>query len=186
MALNTLDRSTRVSGRTIRTAMAVLALSVAGTATVAQAQDTIGGHMGFVLPLVTRAGGQTTNQITDNFSMGFPVGITVKGQGRTAFDFELVPGIHTTGSRQTSLTVHPGLIRDMGHHFAVGMRAAFDVNTSSWGFTPLVNRSWPIKNETAFFKAYFIEADMPVRFNRPVGGPYTNPATFAMHFGLGF
>jgi hypothetical protein len=186
MAINTLDRNTKVSGRAFRTAMAVLALSLAGTATVAQAQDTIGGHVGFVLPLVTRAGGQTTNQITDNFSMGMPVGITVKGQGSMAFDFELVPAIHLTGSHQTSLTVHPGLIRDVGHHFAVGMRAAFDVNTASWGFTPLVNHSWPIKNETSFFKAYFIEADMPVRFNRPVGEPASNPATFAMHFGLGF
>jgi hypothetical protein len=182
MALN---RITRISGRT-RVAMAALAMSLAGMATVAQAQDSLGGHMGFVLPLVTRAGGQTTNNVADAFSMGFPVGITVKGQGRTAFDFELVPGIHMTGSRETSLTIHPGLIQDMGHHISVGMRAAFDVNNASWGFTPLVNRSWPIKGESSFFKAYFIEADLPVRFNRPVGGPYTNPVTFAMHFGLGF
>jgi hypothetical protein len=167
-------------------AMAVLAMSMAGTATVAQAQSTIGGHMGFVLPLVTRSGGQTTNQITDNFSIGFPVGITVKGQGRTAFDLELVPVIHTARPRENSLTVHPGLIRDVGGHFAVGLRAAFDVNSASWGFTPLVNHSWPIKDEKSFFKAYFIEAVLPVRFNRPVTGPKTNPVTFAMHFGLGF
>jgi hypothetical protein len=176
----------RISGRAVRMAMAVLAMSIAGTATVAQAQDTIGGHMGFVLPLVTRAGGQTTNQLTDNFSIGFPVGITIRGQGRTAFDFELVPAIHTARPRETSLTVHPGLIRDVGNHFAVGMRAAFDVNTATWGFTPLVNHSWPIGNEKSFFKAYFIEADLPVRFNRPVNDPKTNAVTFAMHFGLGF
>src|SRR5450432_242927 len=186
MAVGKSNRSTRVSGRIFRIAMAALAISVAGTATVAQAQDTVGGHMGFVLPLVTRAGGQTTNQLADNFGIGFPVGITIKGQGRTAFDFELVPMINTARPRETSLTVHPGLIQDVGRHFAVGMRAAFDVNTASWGFTPLVNHSWPIRNETSFFKAYFIEADLPVRFNRPVGGPVTNPVTFAMHFGLGF
>ena len=142
--------------------------------------------MGFVLPLVTRAAGQTTNNLSDNFAIGFPIGVTVKGQGRTAFDFELVPMIHTTRPRENSLTVHPGLIRDVGHHISVGMRAAFDVNSASWGFTPLVNRSWPIKAEGSFFKAYFVEAVMPVRFNRPVGGPATEPVTFAMHFGLGF
>ena len=184
MTFDMQQRSTKGSGRQFRIAMALLALSMAGTATVAQAQDTLGGHMGLVLPLVTRAGGQTTNQITDNFAIGFPIGVTIKGQGRTAFDFELVPMIHTAGSRETSLTVHPGLIRDVGHHFGVGMRAAFDVNTASWGFTPLVNHSWPI--EGGFFKAYFVEADMPVRFNRPVGGPMTNPVTLAVHFGLGF
>jgi len=49
-----------------------------------------------------------------------------------------------------------------------------------------VNHSWPIGNEKSFFKAYFIEADLPVRFNRPVNDPKTNAVTFAMHFGLGF
>jgi len=34
------------------------------------------------------------------------------------------------------------------------------------GFTPLVNKSWPIKHNNSLFKAYFVEADLPVRFNR--------------------
>jgi hypothetical protein len=51
-----------------------------------------------------------------------------------------------------------------------------------FGFVlPLVTH----KAETGFFKAYFV-ADLPVRFNRPPGGPSANPVTFAMHFGLGF
>jgi hypothetical protein len=70
-----------------------------------QAQN-IGGHMGFVLPLVTHAGGQTTN-LGDNFSIGFPFGITVKGKGRAAFDMEFVPSIQDS-PRQVSLTFHPG------------------------------------------------------------------------------
>jgi hypothetical protein len=36
------------------------------------------------------------------------------------------------------------------------------------------------------FKAYFVEAVLPVRFSRPVGGPMTDPVTFGLHFGLGF
>jgi hypothetical protein len=186
MIVNQLYRSATISGQRLRLAMTVLAMTVAGTASLAQAQDTLGGHMGLVLPLVTREAGQTTNNLSDSFAIGFPVGVTIKGQGHTAFDFELVPMIHTARPRDTSLTVHPGLIRDVGHHFAVGMRAAFDVNSASWGFTPLVNHSWPIKNERSFFKAYFVEADLPVRFNRPVVGPKTDPVTFAMHLGVGF
>ena len=168
--------------------LAVLATTLAGRVALAQAQEgpTLGGHIGFVLPLVTTAGGQTTS-LADQFSIGFPVGITVKGKGRTAFDLELVPSINTARPRTTTLTVHPGLIWSLGHGFGAGVRAAFDVNNSSWGFTPLVNHSWPIKGgEGALFKAYFIEADLPVRFNRPVGGPMTNAVTFAMHFGLAF
>jgi hypothetical protein len=146
----------------------------------------VGGHIGFVVPLVTQSGGQTINDTADQFSIGFPVGITVKGSGRMAFDFELDPFINTAGSRQTTLTVAPGLVWRLGRGWAAGGRLAFDVNSSSWGFTPLVNHSWPIKREHSFFKTYFIEADLPVRFNRPVGGPATDPVTFAMHFGVGF
>src|ERR1700719_4527266 len=170
--------------------LAALATTLAGG--VAQAQDsttqngvTLGGHIGFVLPLVTTAGGQTTS-LADQFSIGFPVGITVKGSGRTAFDLELDPFINTTGTHTTTLTVAPGLLWSVGHGWTVGMRAAFDVNAASWGFTPLLNHSWPIKREGSFFKSYFVEADLPVRFNRTVGQPATDPVTFAMHFGLGF
>src|SRR5216683_1159985 len=151
----------------------------------AQKGPTVGGHIGFVLPLVTRSGGQTTS-LADQFAVGFPVGITVKGSGRTAFDLEFVPQYNATGQRLTTLTVHPGLIYSLGHGFAVGGRLAFVVDNPTWGFTPLVNKSWPIKHNNSLFKAYFVEADLPVRFNRPVGAPATNPVTFAMHFGVAF
>jgi hypothetical protein len=110
--------------------LAVLATTLAGRAPLAQAQEssapqaqaegsntpqahkgpTLGAHIGFLLPLVTHSGGQTINNLTDQFAVGFPVGITVKGGGRTAFDLEFVPQINTTGTRLTTLTVHPGLI----------------------------------------------------------------------------
>jgi hypothetical protein len=166
--------------RTAALLLACLAVPVSRAA----AQGRIGGHVGFVLPLVTHAGGQTTN-LGDNFTVGFPMGITVKGGGRLSFDMELVPSVQNS-PRQVSLTVHPGLVAGVGHGFAVGMRAAFDVNSSQVGFTPLVNKSWPIESKSNFFKAYFVEADLPVRFNRPPGGPNTNPVTFALHFGVGF
>ena|ERR1700681_905400 len=178
--------------------LAVLATTLAGRASLAQEQaqvaaqtqaqkgPTLGGHIGFVIPMVTHSGGQTINNLTEQFAVGFPVGITVKGSGRTAFDLELVPQINTTGTRITTLTVHPGLIYSLGHGWAAGGRLAFDVNDPSWGFTPLVNHSWPIKHKNGLFKAYFVEADLPVRFSRPVGAPATNPVTFAMHFGVAF
>ncbi len=172
-------------GRTLCAAAVIILLSVAA-AVPASAQDTVGGHVGFVLPLVTHAGGQTTN-IGDNFSIGFPMGITLKGRGKMAFDFEFVPSIQDT-PRQVGLLVHPGVLFGVGHGFTVGTRAAFDVNSAQFGFTPLVNKSWPIKSENSFFKAYFAEAVLPVRFNRPSGlnAVATNPVTFGVHFGLGF
>jgi hypothetical protein len=146
---------------------------------------TLGGHIGFVLPLVTHSGGQTTS-LGDQPAVGFPIGITIRGSGRTAFDFEFIPQYNATGQRLTTLTLHPGLIYSLGHGYAVGLRAAFVVDNPTVGFTPLVNKSWPIKHNNSLFKAYFVEADLPVRFSRPVGAPATNAVTFAMHFGVAF
>jgi hypothetical protein len=167
-----------------RQAVAVVVFSLAAMSLTAKAQTTVGGHVGFVLPLVTWSGGQTSD-LASNFSIGFPAGITVKGTGRMAFDMEFVSSVQDS-PRDVSLTVHPGFLWNVGHGFTPGIRAAFVVNSPEYGFTPLLNKSWPIKSKGSFFKAYFVEADLPVRFNRPVGGPSTNPVTFAMHFGLGF
>src|SRR5437867_1521603 len=171
------------SGHTI---LAVLGVATTALLLVhvpaAEAQTTLGGHIGFVLPLVTHAAGTTTT-ISDNFSIGFPLGVTFKGKGRMAYDLELVPGVQDT-PRQVNFTVHPGLVWAVGHSFGAGIRAAFDVNSPQWGFTPLVNHSWPI--EGSYFKEFLFEGVMPVRFNRPTNGIATNPVTFGLHFGLGF
>ncbi len=161
-----------------------LAVAAAALFTSVASAQTVGGHIGVVLPLVTHAGGQTTNDPADNFSIGFPFGVTFHGTGRTSLDFEFVPFVNTAPPRNTSLTVHPGVVWDVGHHLGVGVRAAFDVNSASYGFTPLVNYSWPLEHK--FFKAYFIEGDLPVRFNRPSTGPKTNAVTFASHTGIAF
>ena len=97
--------------------LAVLATTLAGRAVLAQEQaqmqeqaqvqspaqpqvaaqtqapkgPTLGGHIGVVFPLVTHSGGQTINNLADQLAAGFPVGITVKGSSRTAFDLEFVP-----------------------------------------------------------------------------------------------
>ena len=123
--------------------LAVLATTLAGGASQAQAKEqkgpTLGGHIGFLLPLVTHSGGQTTS-LGDAPAVGFPTGITVKGSGPMAFDFEFVPQYNATGSRLTTLTIHPGLIYGLGHNWALGLRAAFVVDNPTVGFTPLVNK----------------------------------------------
>ena len=153
----------------------------------AQAQEgpTSGGHIGFVLPLVTDTSGNATS-LADAPAVGFPMGITIQGSGRTAFDLEFVPQYNATGQRLTTLTVHPGILRSFGKTWAVGLRAAFDVNHPSTGFTPLLQKDFPIRNQHGLLKAYFVEADLPVRFNRPVNQRATNAVTFAMHFGVAF
>ncbi len=178
-------RQQRATGASAREQRSAGASAREQAASAGAKGPTVGGHIGFLLPLVTRSGGQTVSNLTEQFAVGFPVGITVKGTGRMAFDLEFVPQINTN-PRQTTLTVHPGLIYSLGHGFGVGGRLAFVVDNPTWGFTPLVNKSWHIKHNNSLFKAYFVEADLPVRFSRPVGAPATNAVTFAMHFGVAF
>jgi hypothetical protein len=149
----------------------------------AAAQNTIGGHFGVAFPLATRADGETTT-LGDNFTTAFPMGITIKREGsRMAFDFEVVPAI-SDRPRNVNLTIHPGLIWDLGDNWAGGIRAAFDVNQPSWGFTPLIAKAFPI-NESGKNKV-FIEFDLPVRFQKPTPGNNVTAVTFAVHVGTAF
>ena len=161
-------------------ARVVLFLFVVGVAVpgIARADDRLGGHFGMLVPLVTRAGGETTT-IGDQFKIGFPMGITVKTADTWAFDLELVPVV--TSDRLVSLTVHPGVIHGLGNHLAAGLRMAFDVREQSWGFTPLLNRSFPMGPV-----AYFVEGVLPIRFQQDAAGNGQTAIGLGVHVGVAF
>jgi hypothetical protein len=138
-------------------------------------QDALGGHFGFVLPLVTRAGGDTTT-IGERFRIGFPVGITIKTSDKVAFDLELVPTIQRTPYMVT-LTVHPGVLFDLTNDVGAGIRLAFDVNQPSWGFTPLLHRKFTELGASSVFG----ELVVPIRFQDG-----SNSIGLGVHLGIGF
>ena len=164
--------------------IAVLALiaTIAGPAvSPLAAQDRLGGNIGFVLPLVTRASGNTTT-ISDDFTIGFPMGITVKPSDKWAFDLELVPGVQNS-PLHTSLTVHPGIIGNFGNGWGAGMRLAFDVNEPSWGFTPILNHGlFKVGKDATVFGEFVL----PIRFQSVRANETTTSVTFGVHLGIGF
>ena len=130
------------------------------------AQDSVGGHFGVAFPLFTRAQGKTTT-LGDKFVVAFPMGITIKPKGESSpllFDLELVPAVQPA-PREVNLTIHPGILKPLRHHFVAGVRAAFDVGQSSWGFTPLIARSFPVGEHKN--NRWFVELDLPVRWQKP-------------------
>jgi hypothetical protein len=164
-------------------AILILIQPLVSLAPLAMAEDkTVGGHVGFGFPLVTRTGDDTTT-IRDFFQMSLPVGINVSGSGRMYFDLEFVPAV-VDRPRQVNLTVNPGILWKLGHGFAAGSRVGFDVNSPQFGITPLIIKSFPV--EHSFFNAYFVESDFVFRFNRPANAPATNPFTFNMVLGISF
>ncbi len=155
-----------------------------GIFSVAGAQEPpprVGGHVGIAFPIVTRSDGQTTT-ISEDFIVGFPVGITIRNSSPFAFDFEFVPTINNSPRQDVTLTVHPGVIYGFKKNYAVGLRAAFDIGADAYGFTPLIQRSWKIKGNTK----YFVEADFPVRFRQRPDLRRTTSGTFTAHFGVAF
>ena len=152
-------------------------------ASTARAQNSVGGHIGVAFPLVTHADGETTT-LSDNFTTAIPMGITIKRAGsRMAFDLEIVPVVKDK-PREVNLTIHPGVIWGLQHGFAAGLRAAFDVNQPSWGFTPLVAKGFPITKDGS--TKFFVEFDLPVRFQKPTPGHNVTAVTFAVHTGVSF
>ena len=158
------------------TLMALLAVPLS-----AGAENRLGGHFGAVFPLVSHVGGETTT-ISDDFNIGFPMGVTVKTSDKWAFDLELVPVIHND-PLVVSLTVHPGIIRALSKGYAAGVRMAFDVNEQSWGFTPLVNKGFPLHGHSY---TPFVEGVVPIRFQQTPAGENRTSIGFAVHVGVGF
>ena len=135
----------------------------------------LGGHFGIVHPLVIFSGGKTTT-IANSYNVGFPTGVTIKTSTKFAFDIEFVPFINE-GNR-VNLLFHPGALFPLGKNFTFGTRAAFEINQGAYGFTPLLNKAFPMKNNTAVFA----ELVLPVRFDG-----FGNMATIiALHIGIGF
>lgn len=147
----------------------------------AAAQNRVGGHFGAVFPLVSHGDGQTVN-ISDDFNIGFPMGITIKNTGRLAFDLELVPVLdfHDDGPISTPLTIHPGVLASFGR-WTSGLRLAVDVGGASWGFTPLLNRGF---GEGLF--TYFGEVVVPIRFKDDDLGDTQTSVGLGVHIGVGF
>jgi len=160
-----------------RFALLLVVLAIPGRAA---AQNRIGGHFGAVFPLVTHADGETVT-IGDDFKIGFPMGVTVKTSDKWAFDLELVPVIQNDPLFVT-LTVHPGIIRGLSHGYAAGLRMAFDVEAASWGFTPLVNKGFPVKGKPY---TLFVEGVAPIRFQSDGVETHTSIG-LAVHVGMAF
>ncbi len=140
-----------------------------------------GGHVGIVIPIVTRGNGMTTT-IADNFIIGFPFALVVKTDNPVAFDFEFVPVINTPSNQDFRFLVHPGVTYSFNKKYLVGVRAAYEFGTGNYGFTPIAARSFKLTDKTN----YFIEADFPVRWERRPNGTGFTSVQFAVHSGISF
>jgi hypothetical protein len=144
----------------------------------------VSGHVGIQFPLATftsAPGASSPTTIGDHFNMNFPFGLGVKPNWSPVLvDFEFVPEVHNTGP--TTFLVHPGVIMPLPDGWAVGVRGAYEVAQNSKGFTPLVNKGFPLGSNVQ----WFVEGDLPVRFTQLSNGASATSVGFAIHTGLAF
>ena len=171
--------SSKVVSRRIQTAALGVFIFFMGAIVPARAESKLGGHFGFLLPLATHLDGNTTT-IADQFSIGFPMGITLKKTEKVAFDLELMPMIHSD-PQEVGLVVHPGVMWMLNHQTSAGIRMAFDLMDSAWGFTPMVARHFMMTEGTTFFT----EVSLPIRIHE-MDGNKKGSVGVELHFGVAF
>ena len=157
----------------------------AGAQNLAGAPYQVSGHVGVAFPLATftsAAGASSPTTIAENFNVAFPFGFGVKPSwSPVVFDLEMAPEVHS--SRSATFLVDPGVVLPLPDDWAVGIRAAFEVDQNSKGFTPLVIKSFPLSGTNV---RWFVEGDLPVRFPQLSNGASATTVTFQIHTGLAF
>jgi len=187
--------------RALRTMRTMLATALCGALLLASAPQQrlwaqnavgaqVGAHVGVLAPLVTFSQFGTST-IGDDFVIGFPMGISIKPGGDFWYDLEIVPFVdypripgRTQSTIATSLLLHPGLLYNAGA-VALGLRGAIElgpvIGSSSVGFTPLVNKSFPLTSKSTVF----VELMVPVRFVKTPLGEDRTLTAIALHVGVG-
>jgi hypothetical protein len=143
----------------------------------------LGGHLGFVVPVVAGGNGTTTT-LADRFTYGFPVGLTIKPTGPLALDFEVVPFLNVGPGEDFTLLLHPGVLYGFGSRYAAGLRFAYNTvgDNDAFGVTPLISKGFPISQKVGGF----VEFDLPIRKQQPDQGRDFTSIAFAVHVGLTF
>ena len=163
-----------------QTFLSITVLLLASITFNLNAQNTIGGHFGFIQPIVTVQDGETTSGF-DPYAIGFPIGVTIRKSDKFAFDVEIVPFISSNGDDEGSgvneLLIHPGLLWGIGDKLTFGNRIAFETKSGRYGITPLLNKGFLLGKTNVF--AEFV---LPLR----VGNDQDFSLTAGLHFGIGF
>jgi hypothetical protein len=140
----------------------------------------ITGYFSVLNPLVKFKGGETTNNFSDGYVIGFPSGFILMGKSNKAgFIFELVPLIQFSegSSSMVNMVFNPGV----QFHYPKGwnFNALLSFETSGrYGFTPVISKT--IK--TGEFSSWFVTVPMPVRF----GNNDSTSLEFALQLGVAF
>jgi hypothetical protein len=145
----------------------------------------VGYHFGFVNVFCSvKDGDLRWHDRYDLYSIGFPMGLTLRTPVKLLVDLEAVPFIQpylaSDEPFQVHLLWHPGVLLPLSKGWTLGLRAAFETGVGQFGFTPLINKAFKISEQTSLF----LELVLPARFGPAKDNGYIQLA--GLHAGVGF
>ena len=145
----------------------------------------VGYHVGLLQTLFSINNGKLRKLDQSSFyTIGIPIGITLKTPGKVMIDLEFVPFFHphfnTDNPYQVHLLFHPGVLFPLGDNWTFGLRAAFETGVNQFGITPLLNKSFKLNSKSRFF----IELVAPGRWGPEKNSGYTQLC--GLHLGVSF
>jgi hypothetical protein len=163
-----------------------LALALLGPS-VARAEEppptrTVGGHLGFALPILTVASPENSLIGRDFVNVGITPGITVHLDEHWSVDFEFIAfNKWKNGTTTTTFVVDPGVVYSFGS-LAAGLRVATEVGAPrNIGLVPILVKPFALGNGVS----YFVELDLPM-FLRDNGDAMKPSLTVLFQSGFGF
>ncbi|MFT3922224.1 MAG: hypothetical protein QM778_06795 [Myxococcales bacterium] len=142
----------------------------------------VGGHLGFALPILTVASPENTLIGRDFVTVGITPGITVHLDEHWSVDFEFIAfNKWKNGTTATTFIVDPGVVYSFGS-LAAGLRVATEVGAArNIGLVPIIVKPFALGNGVS----YFVELDLPM-FLRDNGTEMKPSLTVLFQSGFGF
>jgi hypothetical protein len=142
----------------------------------------VGGHLGFALPILTIASPENTLIGKDFVNVGITPGITVHLDEHWSVDFEFIAfNSWNSGTTTTTFVVDPGVVYSFGS-LAAGLRVATEVGAPrNIGLVPIIVKPFALGKGVS----YFVELDLPM-FLRDNGDAMKPSLTVLFQSGFGF
>jgi hypothetical protein len=151
-----------------------------GTSNAAAQEQTIGGHVGVVTSLISRAQGDTTMMI-EGLSLTVPMGVVFRKNTGLPIDVAVSPTLLKNG--RVLFGVGVGTAHSIGHGLAGCMGMFVDVSNRAWGVAPALDR---VLLHMDHGRLLIGDLMVPVGFYKDSqGGRYTSIG-MGVHIGVAF
>ena len=144
----------------------------------AAAQDrSVGGHVGFALPVVSRSQGDTTSE----FAISVPIGIVFRKNTGLPIDVAAVPTLNPHSKIDVAMSVNTA--HGLGRGLSATIGAIVNLRDPVWGFAPGLDK---VLAKLGSGRVLVGDLFVPVLFHRETDGTWYTSVGLGVHVGVAF